>query len=217
MLKERPGNFTTEILCLLPIVVRLDPGMMQSKEDLQDMFSQILDRDHKQPPSVLGQCNLVLCILRRLYPSITDYPSDLIRILNLLQRGLSAAQDLTLDGCPWHHIANVPFQTLCILLAFDTRETLRLIPEAIRILKLVATVYETEAMQKAYNSSLLIISLHRCRRTEDLVVFNEILHESDGQWAYGVNSPSQEPWPSLEQAAWLESLMSDIPGINTVS
>jgi hypothetical protein len=85
----KPGDYTAEVLGLLPVSVSLDPGELKDKKDLTSKLSDILDRTHTQPPSVLAQCNLMLCILRRLHIQNLDISPDLAeQVLALLKKGL---------------------------------------------------------------------------------------------------------------------------------
>ncbi|KAK4233607.1 hypothetical protein C8A03DRAFT_47893 [Achaetomium macrosporum] len=214
-LSPKPGDYTAELLGLLPVSVSLDPGQPKDETDISSALSKALDGTHSQPPSVLAQCNLVLCILRRIQTLNLDISSDLAeQALALLKKGLDCAQSMVMACSPWHQVANVPFQIICVLLVMDTRSSLAMLPDAMQTLSLVASTYNTETMREAYGTARLLVLLHQQRRKGDLAIFDEILniHQPERQ----VVSSSPPPNCSAEEYTWLESLVSDLPGLQGV-
>ncbi|KAL2129357.1 hypothetical protein VTI74DRAFT_7906 [Chaetomium olivicolor] len=213
-LSPKPADYTAEILGLLPVSVSLDPGKSKDETDLASALSKVLDGTHTQPPSVLAQCNLVLCILRRIHTRNLDISSELAeRVLALLREGLGCARSMVMGCSPWHQVANVPFHIICVLLVMDTRSSLAMLPHAMETLSLVASTYDTETMREAYGAARLLVLLHQQRRKDDLAIFDEILsiHQQERQ----VVSPPQRN-PSAEEYSWLESLVADLPGLQGV-
>lgn len=56
---------------------------------------------------------------------------------------------------PWWNVISTPFQSVCVLLSIDSRESLAVVPDAMAALRHVASVYDTslarEALQTAYD------------------------------------------------------------------
>ncbi|KAI4120186.1 MAG: hypothetical protein LQ338_007195 [Usnochroma carphineum] len=210
----KPGDYTAEVLGLLPVSVSLDPGRLKDGTDLTSTLSEILDRTHTQPPSVLAQCNLVLCILRRIHTQDLHLSSGLAeQVLALLEKGLDCARSMVMDCSPWHQVVNVPFHIICVLLVMDTRSSLAMLPEAMQTLSLVASNYDTETMRQAYSAACLLVLLHQQRRKDDVAVFGETLniHQHERQIA----SPPQLN-SSAEDYSWLGALVADLPGLQRV-
>ncbi|KAJ5157262.1 uncharacterized protein N7482_008362 [Penicillium canariense] len=210
----KPGDYTAEILGLLPVSVSLDPGKSKDETDLTSTLSNLLDSSHTQPPSVLAQCNLVLCILRRIHTQNQDVSSKLAaKVLQLLKKGLGCARSMVIDCAPWHQVANVPFHIICVLLVMDTRSSLTMLPEAMQTLSLVASTYNTETMREAYSAACLLLMLHQQRRKDDIAIFGEALniHQQDRP----VESPPQLD-PGSEEYSWLGALVADLPGLQRV-
>lgn len=210
----KPGDYTTEVLGLLPVSVSLDPGRSKDDTDLTSTLSRILDGTHTQSPSVLAQCNLVLCILRRIHTQNLDISFGLAeQVLALLKKGLGCARSMVMDCSPWHQVANVPFQIICVLLVIDTRSSLAMLPEALQTLSLVASTYDTETMREAYGAACLLVLLHQQRRKDDIAILGEALntHQQERQIA----SPPQLNY-SAEDCSWLEALVADLPGLQRV-
>ena len=210
----KPGDYTAEILGLLPVLVSLDPGRSKDNTDLTSTLSRILSGTHTQPPSVLAQCNLVLCIFRRIHTQDLDISSGLVeQALDLLKKGLGCARSMVMDCSPWHQVANVPFHIICVLLVIDTRSSLAMLPEAMQTLSLVASTYETETMREAHSAACLLVMLHQQRRKDDIAILGEALniHQQERQ----IISPPQLNY-SAEDCSWLEALVADLPGLQRV-
>ncbi|KAJ6079607.1 hypothetical protein N7467_009360 [Penicillium canescens] len=211
----RPGDYTNEILGLLSISASLDPGKPKEDDtDLEVTLSEVLDRVHKEPPSTMAQCNLVLCILRRIHTQNLDISSSLAeRVLALLKKGLGCSRTMVMNCSPWHQMANVPFHITCVLLVMDTRSSLAMLSEAMQTLKLVASTYDTETMREAWSAARLFVMLHQQRRKDDIAIFNEALNMEQQDTPVG---PSPQNNPSAEEYSWLGALVADLPGLERV-
>lgn len=209
----KPGDYTAEVLGLLSVSLSLDPGRYkdETETDLTTTLGRLLDGSHTQPPSIMAQCNLVLCILRRIHTQNLDIsPSLAERVLTLLRKGLSCARSMVIDCTPWHQVANVPFQIICVLLVLDTRPSLSMLPEAMKTLGLVASTYDTETMQEAYSAACLLVLLHQQRRKDDIAILGEALSTQPGA-QLEISST-----PSAEEYNWLGALVADLPGLQRV-
>ncbi|PYH94452.1 bicyclomycin resistance protein [Aspergillus ellipticus CBS 707.79] len=205
----RPGDFTVELLRLLPLTTSLGPENNRHDQEIEDLLLQTLGCTHTQPPSTLAQCNLVLCLLRRLrMTNLTTSPATMDRIVGLLKRSLAAARRMTTTCSPWQHVANVPFQMISILLEMDTSASLELLPEAMQTLKFVASTYDTETMREAYGTACLLILLYERRRRADTRLLSGLLEDH-----HQPSGPQSLPAavPSSEEVNWLEGLVADVP------
>ncbi|KAL4995054.1 hypothetical protein BDV10DRAFT_175538 [Aspergillus recurvatus] len=226
---SRPGDYTTELLGLLPISARLDPEEAQGNSDndlhLHQSLLETLDRAHTQPPSILAQTNVVLCILRRLnLLNINTSPTLPDRILALFQQALQSARSLLTACCPWQHIANVPFHIITILLEMDTCASLALLPEAMQTVETVASTYNTPTMREAYTTARLLVFIYQQRRSRDAQLLASMLNAdglpqtlaepgSAAGDAAGDGMPTSlpRPGPNLDEMPLLEELVADMP------
>ncbi|KIH93281.1 hypothetical protein SPBR_09165 [Sporothrix brasiliensis 5110] len=200
-------DVTTELLGLLPMSVSLDPVLPTNETDLTSTLSKLLNRQHTLGPSLMAQCNLVLCILRRIHTQNLDIPTELAE-----------------------QVSNVPFQTVCVILVMDTRSALTMLPEAMQTLYLIASIYDTERMREACSTAHLLVRLHQQRRKDDLAVLGEALKAQNQHiWAESssarvpVQAPLQlssseqaRPDPSADEFSWLGALVADLPGLQRV-
>ncbi|KAL4966776.1 putative C6 transcription factor [Aspergillus stella-maris] len=171
-----PIGTKTDIFNLLPISESLDPNEAQDISTLETALSDVLTITPANAPLTLVQCNLTLCIYRRLRSlNSTISPDHLDHILSLSSGGLTAASELVAQTSPWHQVANVPFQVIVTLLAIDTRASLGMLGRAVRVLGEVAQVYDTETMREAYTTAYLMVAMHQKRKEEDLRVIKDVL------------------------------------------
>ena len=217
---ERPGDYTTELLGLLPYTEMLDPAKTTSTEELGSALAIVLERTHFEPPSVLAQTNLVLCLYRRLRLADTASVSRVLdKILTLMARAIRSAQAM-LNACsPWHHIANIPFQIICTLLAIDTAASLGQLEDAMQTLENVATTYNTQPLQEAVRTASFIVLLHQRRKEADLAELSSVLRRHP----VGTTDPSmpqngtigdsdQQLLPSIAAtSSWLDGAVANIP------
>ncbi|PWY91634.1 bicyclomycin resistance protein [Aspergillus sclerotioniger CBS 115572] len=189
----RPGDFTVELLGLLPLTASLGPENQRHDQEIEQLLLQTLDRTHTIPPSLLAQCNLTFCLLRRLrLTNVTTTPTTMKRVIDLLKRSLAAARDMATNHSPWQHVANVPFHMISILLEMDTSAALELLPDAMQTLKLVASTYDTDTMREAYSTAYLFINLYEKRRIADTRLLTR-------------------PPSGLNEISWVEGVMADVP------
>lgn len=173
---DRPNDFTTELLGLLPYSESLDPGMSLGGYELSNSLAGILQRFHTEPPSVLAQCNLTLCIYRRLYGLKWEIPPEILdKALELIKRGLQAVHAMTVSESPWHQAANVPFQAICALLTIDSANSLALLGDTIAILVEIDQVYQTKATREALVAARSLVYMHQKRREADVEKQAEML------------------------------------------
>lgn len=205
----RPENYTNELFSLIPASASLDPEQSPTDKDLEALLLQTLRRTHTQPPSVLAQCNLVLCLIRRLRALDFRIPANARdSVLALLKKGLHAASSMVAACCPWHHIANVPFHIICILLDLETAESLQLLSEAMQTLALVASTYDTSVMREAHSTARLLVFLFQKRRGDEFM-FTTLLNEP-------ATNGYQQFTSGSEELSWLEGLVADMPSMQGV-
>lgn len=212
---SRPGDYTTELLNLLPVSASLGPEKSPDDRDLESSLLAILDGSHTQPPSVMAQCNLALCLLRRLLVMNASTSSALKeRVLALFRKALQCARSMAMNCCPWHHMANVPFQIIGVLLDMDTRNSLAVLPEAMQTLRFVASTYDTDTMREAYNTACLLVKLYQRRRQEDVDMLSGLVnvHQQSEPEA-----PVEQSAASREEITWLEDLVAEMPSLQGIN
>ncbi|OSS43454.1 hypothetical protein B5807_11811 [Epicoccum nigrum] len=168
-LAVRPGEYTAELLGLLPYSEVLDPNNKLGSDSLLATLVEVLGRSHTEPPSILAQCNLALCIYRRLHPSGFNIAESVrTRLFAQMRKSVDAVHLAIAQQLPWHHVANIPFQILCMLLFIDTAQSFELIGDALTCIVAVNDAYHTEATREAATAAYTLLQLHRQRREAEI-------------------------------------------------
>lgn len=213
-------TLTTDIFNLLPISESLDPNEAQDVSNLEIALADVLDIVYIQPHLILVQCNLMLCIYRRLRALNSFISGDLLdRVLALSGKGLKAVSELVSQSCPWHQIANVPFQVVCTLLAIDNRASLAMLRDSMRTLHEVASAYDTEVMREAYTTAYLMTVMHQRRKEEDIRTIRDVL-QFNPSVSIPAETPVTEPTVQSDHTlmdypgfSWLSDILVDIPSL----
>ncbi|PYH42008.1 putative C6 transcription factor [Aspergillus saccharolyticus JOP 1030-1] len=215
-----PTTNPTEIFRLLPMSESLDPNKTQDAPALEAALTDVLNVALTQPPLILVQCNLMLCIYRRLRALNCAVSGALLdRVLAIAEKGLRAAREMVASNCPWHQAANVPFQVVCTLLAIDNRAALMMLGDAMATLREVVAAYDTEVMREAYSTAYLLMLLHQRQKEEDTKALKDVLHMHSAASASQVEArqtASTEPHHSLADYpgfSWLSDLLVDMPSL----
>lgn len=212
------ANYTDKVLELLPISLELGRAEAQDDGSLRSILTSIIAKDDQQPPLIMAQCNLILCILRQLCArnSLRTYDDTILdSALRFLAKGLQAAHQMVDDDCPWHHLANVPFQTLCMLLAIDTPASLKMVDESMRTLQKVTTAYNTVTLKEAYSTARLILALHRKRRWDDAQTIDGVLSRLAAEDLSPNTELGEGNWstPTGVEISWINELMGEFPSL----
>jgi hypothetical protein len=140
-------------------------------------------------------------------------------MLALTTKGLQAAQ-ANLDALhPWHHVANVPFQIICVLLSIDSVSVVSQLKDAMQCLSNVAAVYNTDATREATKTTSLLVLLHKRWREKAASDLGDVLDRfplvSAAEAGKGGNSvrPGENTLavqPEARSTSWLDSLEENL-------
>lgn len=170
---SREGDFTADLIQLYQISQLLDPGKANTAPELEDSLARVEGLRLSHDALVLSQSNLALTIYRRLRLASSNIPNEsLERIIRLGSLGIEAAVAQSREHCPWWHVANVPFQFVCILLAIDTGESLSHVGHAMRSLTIICQNFNTPTMQKAKETAELLVRLSQRKKKRDAELLN---------------------------------------------
>ena len=208
---SRPGDYTTELLELLPLYEKLDPSANLNGDDLLLLLDDVLGRIHTQAPSILAQCNLMLCIFRRLHAVKRDQPPrTLARTLDLIGKSLDSANAMIEAGNPWHQLSNVPFHSICALLVVDSAQSFALLQPALSCMERLNQKYDTRATSEILHVARTLINLHQKRRR------SEVQRQSEMLDLYPTSMPTVDTGsidPQFEQAvldmSWFDEMVAD--------
>jgi len=194
---HREGDFTREYIDLYSISCCLDPDNADKPTEWGELLRQLEQYDAPHDCMELSRANLGLCAYRRLRLGNPNLPSETInRIVAIGLGGLQAARNLANQGMPWWHVANVPFQCICVFLAIDTRESLTHIGTAMRTLEMVVKRFDTVAMKEALKTARFLVRLSKKKKDEDSDVLEKSLKREPA-----TSDPQPESFQSLQAKA----------------
>jgi hypothetical protein len=194
---HREGDFTREYIDLYSISCCLDPDNADKPTQWEEFLRQLEQYDAPHDCMELSRANLGLCAYRRLRLGNPNLPSETInRIVAIGLGGLQAARNLANQGLPWWHVANVPFQCICVFLAIDTRESLTHIGTAMRTLEMVVKRFDTVAMKEALKTARFLVRLSKKKKDEDSEVLERSLKRETT-----TSDPKLEAFQSLQPKA----------------
>jgi hypothetical protein len=194
---HREGDFTREYIDLYSISCCLDPDNADKPTQWEEFLRQLEQYDAPHDCMELSRANLGLCAYRRLRLGNPNLASDTInRIVAIGLGGLQAARNQANQGMPWWHVANVPFQCICVFLAIDTRESLTHIGTAMRTLEMVVKRFDTVAMKEALKTARFLVRLSKKKKDEDSEVLEKSLKRD-----ITTSDPKPEAFKSLQPKA----------------
>lgn len=163
----------------------LDVDKYLDATELEDHLRKTVEMNLSHPLLQLKRCSIGMCIYRRLRVSGRTVTSDAIsQVLQLAAEGVDTAMDLASKRSPWWHIAHVPFQVICVLLAIDTQPSLEGVKKSFRALQIISDYYGTSVLKEAVASAGYIVKVQLQRKREEFDLLNSLagdimLHEAE--------------------------------------
>ena len=181
----------------------LNPDRTRSQSELVTEFERLCSVKPSHPMLLFIQCNIALCICRRMRALRLAVCGDdrfWPVFLSVARESLAAARNLSLHRSPWCHVLNVPFQLSCTFLALDKRESLAPLREALDTLKLVVERYDSKSAQDSYRVACCLVVMKHRQRLEELNVLDGVLlnHSSSNNNNSSTNTDASNPNPVLE-------------------
>jgi hypothetical protein len=196
----RKDDFTTDLISLYQISEWLDPDHDNKASVFEEALTRVEGLTLSHDALILSQSNLALTIYRRLRVLSVNISNDvLVRIMRLGNHGLDAAMRLAEDHSPWWHVANLPFQFICILLAIDTRESLSHIGPALCTFRVITRLYNTPTIHTALETVESLVGLFQTKKERDSVILRDSLQQRDGKTTERSSSTPQ----ALDVTSWL--------------
>lgn len=207
----RQGDHTRELMQLLPLSIELDPERRPTAADLEVALNTVLNGVHSSPPSVLAQTNLALCLCRRLRSLEVTLTEPLLQqILLLTSNGIRAARAIFAERAPWHHMAYVPFQIVCVLLAIDTVSSISQLREAVTCLKDISEVYNTDATREALRTARSLILLYQKGKEMFASALTDVLRVCPVESSDEVSEPTPSNTGAMQ---WIDGVNDEFFGL----
>ncbi|CAK40359.1 hypothetical protein AnigIFM56816_004814 [Aspergillus niger] len=176
----RAGDLTAELVSLFQISQRLDPDQNNRPSDLEDVLYHVQSLTLSHDALVLSQANLALTIYRRLRVAASSISNDVINcVIRMGSDGTAAAVRMSENRSPWWHVANVPFQFLCILLAIDSKESLSHVGHAMRSFKTIGSHFNTPTVHIAIETVDSLIKLLQRKKEREINLLRDSIQDQD--------------------------------------
>jgi hypothetical protein len=173
-------GWSKDLIAICRVSEFLSPSKFRDTTELQTQLRAACDLRPRHPMSRLVQCNIALCIYRRLRVLGHRIPPDLIeRLLESVDKAIDTTEELLHIGSPWWHVANVPFQAVYALLAIDTQESCGRLKSCLRTVKSVGEKYGTTPAREAFLASRILVTIRRNRKKEKISLLDNTLAEVD--------------------------------------
>lgn len=208
------ANGIRDVFSFLALSENLGPEKAQDAISLQQALDDILKIDNLRPPMILTQCNLMLCINRRLHALNSIISGALFdRFLVTAQQGLRASQEMAVSHCPWHQVANVPFQIFCTLLAIDNQASITMLPEAMNTLREIAVIYDTDVMREARQVASMLLKLYQQQKEKNAQALQSVIEMDTKSYApHETSTPTPRP-----DAHAYNDFMFDLPSLQNLN
>ncbi|KAF2772068.1 hypothetical protein EJ03DRAFT_267228 [Teratosphaeria nubilosa] len=192
------NDFTLDYINLYSISCCLDPEANNSPAQWEDFLKQLESYEVQHDGIELSKANLAFCGYRRIRLANPTLSSETInRIVGMGLRGCDAARRMAERQMPWWHVGYVPFQSVCVFLAMDVRESLAHIHTAMRTLEDVVERFKTVPVKEALKTARFLIRLSKKRKDEDSdVLGHSLTRDAAAEDPHPDNLKRQQPTPS---------------------
>ena len=175
-------DFTPVIVKIYQISIRIARvhGQVPTAEHLLQIIEDISNLLSPDTHDVLLLHKAIqgFCLYRALRSSTSSIPPSVpTQIIQFGSEGVRAALRLAEDKQPWWHIANVPFQFLCVLLAMDTRESLCQVELAMQALRRIAWCFDTSKMRRVVSTAEELVRLSQKKKLDDARTLGRVTME----------------------------------------
>lgn len=173
---EGEVDLTLDYLTLFQISERLDQDITHTAAEFEAGIAAIYDFHARTDGAILSQTNLCLGLYRRLRLVASSIsPETVDQVISICTKSLGAIMRMVERRQPWWHIANIPFQFVCILLVMDTPESLSHIGEALETLDAVSRCFTTRSLTESAATARTLVELSQKRKQEEINILGASL------------------------------------------
>lgn len=202
------GDFTKAFVDLW----HLTPKYAQhDKEDFGLALRKLVDFDVDLPPFGLLKADLCFMIFRKmrfLHMPLSNAQQELV--LTLVKIGLTEATVLSSVQSKWWNVVSIPFHSVAVLIAMNTKASLELLTEAVEALRTVSSAYDTHLAQEALKTAEDLLRGFQSNKLGEADAVGHILKSFDsgrinnGQIEPDFVFPTGFDWPSEDDGSWME-------------
>lgn len=155
----------------------------------------------------LERSYLAIIFFRRLYSLKYSFVNDITPLLlNVAVSGLDACCDFARNQIPWWHVANLPFQLLCMLLIIDSKKSITLVDKALKAIVLVSQNFETKEITDTVNTAYNLVTLMERRKFYDYSKFQDLVKSLKKSMNSQDHEKEDVPQPEQQYAEYEENI-----------
>ncbi|KAI9643531.1 hypothetical protein NHQ30_008150 [Ciborinia camelliae] len=167
-------DITLDYLALFQISERLDQDVTHTAAEFEAGIASIYAFHAQSDGAILSQTNLCLGLYRRLRLLASSISQEAVdQVISVCKKGLGAVMRMVEGRQPWWHVANIPFQFVCVLLAMDTPEALSHIGEALETLDAVSRCFNTRSLRESAATARTLVELSQKRKQEEINILGQ--------------------------------------------
>ncbi|RAL66772.1 hypothetical protein DID88_007555 [Monilinia fructigena] len=126
----------------------------------------------------LLKADVILCLSRRFHLTCSKFNSSVLStIMVVLRNAFAESRIMSEKRLPWWNLVSVPFNTICLLLSIDTRQSISHLPAAIDTLETVSKSWDTHLSREALQTAQMLINRFVETKREDQELL-ESLHRT---------------------------------------
>ncbi|KAF5124287.1 Protein RDR1 [Metarhizium anisopliae] len=190
-----PGVYIEHLVSLAQVLdsVETEVENCLNTQAMADCFLQLQSIASESALVCLFKAEVCVGILRR-YVSAALRPSKTITksSIAILEKALDSIDGLLSAHQFWWNLLSVPFQTVCIILQFDTDSYLTLLPTAMGVLRNLSQKLDTHLTKEALCTAQQLVALSRDNTQAKAKLKTDAL--GDCPYNTGIN------WPSMDEA-----------------
>lgn len=190
-----PGIYIEHLVSLAQVLDSVEVEVANSglgTPAMTDHFLQLQSIESESATVCIFKAEKCVGMLRRYVP-IALRPDKTIAksSIAILEKALQSIDGLLATHQFWWNLLSVPFQTVCLVLHFDTDSYLALLPAAMDVLRSLAQKLDTHLTKEALNTAQQLVALSRDNAESKAKLKTAAL--GDSPYSSGIN------WPSLDQ------------------
>lgn len=153
-------------------------GSSVNSDDLRISIENLSILQINHAGLALIKADVILCLSRRLHLTDSKFCSSVLStIMMVLRNAFAESRNLSEKRLPWWNVVSVPFNTICLLLSINTRQSISHLPGAMDTLETVSKLWDTHLSREALQTAQMLVNRFAEMKREDQVVL-ESLHRA---------------------------------------
>jgi hypothetical protein len=180
---RKPTNKEGEFICeLIELTDLLSYGTGPSIDlsALESAVGKLSSLPSSHPALTIIKADIALCFSRKLRVSTSKLCPTLFPVVSkILQDAFFKCKELSEKKLPWWNVVSVPFGTICLYLAVDSRQAISQLPGAVDTLEAVTKLWNSHLGNEALKTAQLLINRFVEMKREDQTLLEGLHRKVD--------------------------------------